>query len=456
MARWHMRAALAIVSCTVTLNTGTLGYLAPGQSSSMSTTPRARRGVRALKAATLPKVAEGDAKAESSPLRSVDVYATLPTMDLRLSDVTAGRPANSEAHTIDLARGPPIADPFALCRDELTPFSDNVKALVETENPVLSQAATMFFEQRHGKRFRPTIVALMAKALPVVHARDDAETCKAKQDRLGQITEMIHVASLIHDDVLDDADTRRGGDAIHKMYSNKVAVLSGDYLLARASSRTARRTKGAADGDESRDAPAAAPEAKPSFFERALAALKLGKDGKQKKSEIAARDAKEMELYLRKSYYKTASLICDASKSCALLAGHDFDSATARAAEEYGYHLGLAFQIVDDVLDFVVDSDDLGKPAGADLSLGLATAPILYAAQDLPELRPLIDRRFKGDGDVTRAYETVRASRGLELSRKLAHFHAQRAVDAICRVAPDSEARDALISVCYIVLSRNK
>ena len=128
----------------------------------------------------------------------------------------------------------------------------------------------------------------------------------------------------------------------------------------------------------------------------------------------------------------------------------------SRAAEEYGYHLGLAFQIVDDVLDFVVDSDDLGKPAGADLSLGLATAPILYAAQDLPELRPLIDRRFKGDGDVTRAYETVRASRGLELSRKLAHFHAQRAVDAICRVAPDSEARDALISVCYIVLSRNK
>merc|ERR1719482_2610649 len=120
-----------------------------------------------------------------------------------------------------------------------------------------------------------------------------------------------------------------------------------------------------------------------------------------------------MELYLRKSYYKTASLICDASKSCALLAGQDFDSATARAAEEYGYHL----------------------------SLGLATAPILYAAQDLPELRPLIDRRFKGDGDVTRAYETVRASRGLELSRKLAHFHAQRAVDAICRVAPDSEAR---------------
>ena len=151
-----------------------------------------------------------------------------------------------------------------------------------------------------------------------------------------------------------------------------------------------------------------------------------------------------MELYLRKSYYKTASLICDASRSCALLAGHASDSEVAAAAEEYGYHLGLAFQIVDDVLDFAMDDDQLGKPAGADLSLGLATAPILFAAQDHPELRPLIERRFKGDGDVTMAYETVRASTGMDLARKLAGFHAQRAVDAICRVAPDSEARGSI------------
>merc|ERR1719258_803834 len=97
-----------------------------------------------------------------------------------------------------------------------------------------------------------------------------------------------------------------------------------------------------------------------------------------------------MELYLRKSYYKTASLICDASRSCALLAGHASDSEVAAAAEEYGYHLGLAFQIVDDVLDFAMDDDQLGKPAGADLSLGLATAPILFAAQDHLRLLRLV------------------------------------------------------------------
>ena len=422
----------------------------------------------------------------AEPPPASQVYATLPTMDLRLNDVASG-----DLHTIDLHGGPPIDDPFALCRDELTPFSDNVKALVATENPVLSQAASMFFEKRHGKRFRPTIVALLAKALPVV-SEDGAEACKAKQDRLGQVTEMIHVASLIHDDVLDDADTRRGGDAIHKMYSNKVAVLCGDYLLARASvllaklqhtevvevmakaldslvsgeimqikSNGAADKKSASDGDEVAAVPAkeSVPKAqRPSWMERAKAALNLSRDpaAPSRSAAVAARDAVEMELYLRKSYYKTASLICDASKSCALLAGHGMDSTTARAAEEYGYHLGLAFQIIDDVLDFCVDSDDLGKPAGADLSLGLATAPILYAAQDMPELRPLIDRRFKGDGDVTTAYNAVRASKGLDLARKLAQFHAQRAVDAICRAAPDSEARDALISICYLVLSRDK
>ena len=111
---------------------------------------------------------------------------------------------------------------------------DNMKLLVASENPILSQAASHFFEKRHGKRFRPTIVMLLAQALPNAH-KDSSEVVFERQTRLGQVTEMIHVASLIHDDVLDDADTRRGGDAIHKMYSNKVAVLSGDYLLARAS-----------------------------------------------------------------------------------------------------------------------------------------------------------------------------------------------------------------------------
>merc|ERR1712085_147953 len=113
----------------------------------------------------------------------------------------------------------------------------------------------------------------------------------------------------------------------------------------------------------------------------------------------------EMESYLRKSYYKTASLICYACRSTALLGGHAYGSNVATACEEFGFHLGLAFQIQDDILDFTAAESMLGKPALADMDLGLSTAPILYASQEYMHLKPLIMRRFKYDGDKEAALE---------------------------------------------------
>ena len=113
--------------------------------------------------------------------------------------------------------------------------------------------------------------------------------------------------------------------------------------------------------------------------------------------------------------------------------GHEADGEIARAAEEYGYHLGLAYQIIDDVLDFTSASDELGKPAMADVSLGLSTAPVLYAAENIPEMRPMIKRKFKQEGDVERTLRFVLQSNGIDRSRDLALFHAQRAVNALCR-----------------------
>merc|ERR1712003_354287 len=112
-----------------------------------------------------------------------------------------------------------------------------------------------------------------------------------------------------------------------------------------------------------------------------------------------------MESYLRKSYYKTASLICYACRSTALLGGHAYGSTVATAAEEFGFHLGLAYQIQDDILDFTAAASVLGKPALADMDLGLSTAPILYAAQENRSLRPLVMRRFKNKGDKQAALE---------------------------------------------------
>ncbi|KAJ1494091.1 isoprenoid synthase domain-containing protein [Baffinella frigidus] len=325
-------------------------------------------------------------------------------------------------------------DPFAIVREELSPFSDSIKDVVTTDHPILSEAAKHFFAERQGKRFRPTIVILMAKATSPEPAAHKGGAVYEKQALLGQITEMIHVASLIHDDVLDEADTRRGGEAVHKLYSNKVAVIAGDYLLARASVVLARL-----QNTEVTEIMSTALE---SLVMGEIMQIKTGQD-----------DLLDMMTYLRKSYHKTASLICDACKACAVLGGHAADSEVACAAEEYGYHLGLAYQIIDDVLDFTSASDVLGKPALADLSLGLSTAPVLYAAETIPELRPMIKRKFKQEGDVERTLTYVLSSDGVERARALALFHAQRAVNAIARL-PESEERNALVSLSHMVLSR--
>jgi len=324
-------------------------------------------------------------------------------------------------------------DPFELVSSELKPFSDNIKELVEADQPVLSSAASHFFAQRHGKRFRPTIVMLMAKASAGTMENTDTEAY-IKQAKLGQITEMIHVASLIHDDVLDEADTRRGGEAVHKMYSNKVAVLSGDYLLARASVLLAKLDNVNVV----------------QIMASALDSLVQG-EIMQIKSEPS--DMLEMSYYLRKSYYKTASLISFACKSCAILGGNDVDSSLALAAERFGYHFGLAYQIVDDILDFTCTSEELGKPAMADVSLGLATAPILYASMECRELQPIIKRRFKEAGDAEKAYELVMSTNGVTRAEYLAIFHAQSAMDAL-EEFPPSEAKTALVRLTEIVLTR--
>eukprot|EP00522_Entomoneis_paludosa_P014193 CAMPEP_0172457448 /NCGR_PEP_ID=MMETSP1065-20121228/22378_1 /TAXON_ID=265537 /ORGANISM="Amphiprora paludosa, Strain CCMP125" /LENGTH=493 /DNA_ID=CAMNT_0013211201 /DNA_START=263 /DNA_END=1744 /DNA_ORIENTATION=- len=362
-----------------------------------------------------------------------------------------------------------LPDPFKIVEKELQPFSDSIKELVSTDQPILSMAAKHFFEKRHGKRFRPTIVQLMAKAVagayPEQKASGEGDAAGVwqwsgastveveggvvtpdnhqgsevwrRQAQLGQIVEMIHVASLIHDDVLDEADTRRGGEAVHKLYSNKVAVLAGDYLLARASVLLARLENTAVV----------------QIMATALESLVAGEIMQLKSAPEALL---EMESYLRKSYYKTASLICYACRSTALLGGHTYDSTVATACEEFGFHLGLAYQIQDDILDFTAAATVLGKPALADMDLGLSTAPILYAAQEFPHLRPLVMRRFKKQGDKQEALETLyKSDVAMDKARALAKFHAQKAVDALLRL-PESESRNALVRLTHAVITRKK
>lgn len=261
------------------------------------------------------------------------------------------------------------------------------------------------------------------------------------QRRLAEITELIHTASLLHDDVIDNAVSRRSANSANVQFGNKMAVLAGDFLLGRASVALARLRDpevtellatviaNLVEGEFMQLKNTAQDEANPAFTENTIS------------------------YYLDKTYLKTASLISKSCRAAALLGGSVPE--VVEAAYSYGRNLGLAFQLVDDMLDYTVSGAELGKPAGADLELGLATAPLLFAWKKNPELGPLVGRKFSKEGDVEKAREIVRQSDGVEQTRALAQDFADKAVAAISDF-PASEAKDGLIEMCEKTMKRRR
>ncbi|KAF7151740.1 hypothetical protein RHSIM_Rhsim02G0159400 [Rhododendron simsii] len=246
-------------------------------------------------------------------------------------------------------------DPFLLVEHELSILANRLRSMVVAEVPKLASAAEYFFKLGvEGKRFRPTVLLLMATALNVHIPGPPSDTAvdalsgelRKRQQRIAEITEMIHVASLLHDDVLDDADTRRGIGSLNFVMGNKLAVLAGDFLLSRACVALAslKNTEVV------------------SLLATVVEHLVTG-ETMQMTSTSEQRCS--MDYYLQKTYYKTASLISNSCKAIALLAGQTTE--VSMLAYEYGKNLGLAFQLIDDVLDFTGTSTSLGKGSLSDI-----------------------------------------------------------------------------------------
>jgi all-trans-nonaprenyl-diphosphate synthase len=158
-----------------------------------------------------------------------------------------------------------------------------------------------------------------------------------------------------------------------------------------------------------------------------------------------------LEEYLAKSFYKTASLISGSAKAAGLLSG--VSPEVADRLFDFGCNLGIAFQIVDDLLDFTGSAETLGKPVGSDLIQGNLTAPVLFALEEFPQMRELILRELAEPQDLQQVLEWVYQSEGIPRSRQLARDYAQRAAEAL-QVLPDSEARQALLQMVDYVLER--
>lgn len=255
----------------------------------------------------------------------------------------------------------------------------------------------------------------------------------SSQRRLAEIIEMIHTASLFHDDVIDTSDTRRGVPSAHRAYGDKLAILAGDFLLARASVALARLRN------------LEVVELISTVIEHLVKGEVMQMRGGHLKNCTA------LEYYFHKNYYKTGSLMANSCRAASVLGGHD--DKVQDIAFAYGKHIGLAFQLVDDILDFEGSITSLGKPALADLKAGLATAPVLLAADEFPRLQTLIDRKFAEPGDVDEALLLVTQSKGLQRTKDLAIAQADEAINAILSLEP-SPARDALAHLAFKVVSR--
>ncbi|MBW4594688.1 MAG: solanesyl diphosphate synthase [Brasilonema angustatum HA4187-MV1] len=319
----------------------------------------------------------------------------------------------------------PATSLFSPVEADLQILADNLKQLVGNGHPILCAAAEHLFGAG-GKRIRPAIVLLISRATML------EQDITPRHRRLAEITEMIHTASLVHDDVVDESEMRRGVPTVHSLFGNRIAILAGDFLFAQSS-----------------------------WYLANLDNLEVVKLLSEVIMDLASGEIQQglnrfdtnisIDTYLKKTYYKTASLIANSSKSAGLLS--NVSQETAEHLYSYGRHLGLAFQIVDDILDFTSSTDTLGKPAGSDLKSGNLTAPVLFALEEKPYLEVLIDREFAQKGDLEQAISLIHDSQGIQRSRDLAEHHAKLAVEHLADL-PSSESWQTLMKIADYVLSR--
>lgn len=277
-----------------------------------------------------------------------------------------------------------------------------------------------------GKRIRPLFTILSAQ---FGGTWDRESVVKA-----AAVVELTHLATLYHDDVMDEATMRRGAESANAKWDNSIAILTGDYLFAHASALVADLGTGAAR-----------------IIAETFSELVTG----QMRETMGPRTGEDpVAHYLTTIAEKTGSLIATAARFGAMFS--DVTPEQVEALRAYGEVIGAAFQISDDVIDIASPSEESGKTPGTDLREGVKTLPMLYALQDEPDSRlaKLLAGPITEDAEVDEALALLRASTGLQRARQTLDDYASRA-RALLHVLPAGAARDALGSVSDYVVTRS-
>lgn len=293
----------------------------------------------------------------------------------------------------------------------------------------LVELIVRYILRQKGKRIRPTLVLLSAKTLGDVNEHTY---------RGAVLVEMLHTATLVHDDVVDNSDTRRGLPSINAIWKNRIAVLMGDYLLARG-------LQIAVDNDEFE------------FLKVITNTVKRMSEGELLQIQKIRKLNNDEETYLKIISDKTASLFSTCTTIGAMSITND--KQVINDFRLFGEYLGIAFQIKDDILDFEGTSSIMGKPTGNDLRDKKLTLPIIYALKqaeknEVKSIKGLIRGKLSSK-DIDSIFEFVEKYDGIQYANKRAKEYASMAIDIISRYQ-ENDSRNALIDLVHFILERKK
>lgn len=293
---------------------------------------------------------------------------------------------------------------------------------VQTPRPLLTQASSHLLKAG-GKRLRPAF-ALIAGTF--------AEYSLEKLMPLAMALELIHMATLVHDDVVDEALTRRGLPTVKSIYGNAISIQTGDYLLAKSLSLIA------------------------SYPDQRIASIFSKVSTEMCEGEIlqiasAFDTAQNFRCYFYRIQRKTAMLISASCQLGAIVCNAPVP--VERSLKRYGYYLGMAFQITDDILDLTADENVLGKPTGSDLKQGILTLPTIFALQENPRLTELLDSKFENPDSISAALDMIISCGAIKRSLKVANAFLKKAKKQL-QYLPDTPSKSALLFLADFVGKR--
>ena len=321
-------------------------------------------------------------------------------------------------------------DVFATMHSDLHLVEDRLLAAARVDFPAITELV-LGLVNAGGKRLRPLVLLLAGRGYD-----SDLETLVTA----GAGVELLHTASLVHDDTVDRAPLRRGRPTLNSILSSGAVILLGDFLFAQSAMLAAATNS-------------------PRVVKVFASTLADICDGQLREMFMAHRLDQSQEEYERRIYGKTASLFAGAAEMGAVIG--EAPEGDVQSLRRYGADLGMAFQIVDDVLDLREGTQNLGKPAGHDLTQGTVTLPTLIYASGLSEsseamsrLRGVVSGKQSGDADVQQVVEDIRESGAIDAAMARAEDFAEKAKSQ-ASTAPDAETQDMLIEIADLVCNRS-